>query len=259
MPTNDAFDGLARFYDPLMQHVNYDRWHLVAGAVAELLPRPFRHLDAACGTGVLLQMLRKDGWRSFGLDLSPAMLHAGRRANGALRAVCADLRAVPVHGTLDYVTCLFDSVNFLLTDADLYAGIAQLAGALRPGGILYFDVVTERMVLDHFAGQEWTEKGDRMSSTWSCDYDRSTGTAATTIRVNRGEAHTLYERMYPLDTVYDAVARAGCTILGAHDAQNWKRPGRKTVRVDIVAVRGDARGYRHAFRGVQEFVQKALK
>lgn len=259
MPARDSFEGLARFYDPLMQHVNYDRWYLVAGAVARLLPRHFTHLDAACGTGVLLEKLRKDKWRSFGLDLSPAMLRAGRRKDTPQRAVCADLRAVPAHGSLDYVTCLFDSVNFLLTETDLYAGIAQLAGALRPQGILYFDVVTERMVLEHFAGQEWTEKNDGVMSTWACDYDRATQTAATKIRVNSGDAHTLYERMYPLETVYDAVERAGCQVLGAFDAQNWKRPGRKTIRADIIAVHGDAGEYKRRFREVHAIVREMLK
>lgn len=259
MPVTDPFDGLARFYDPLMQHVNYDRWYLIAGAVARLLPRRFVHLDAACGTGALLQKLRKDKWRSFGLDLSPAMLRAGRRRTGPARDVCADLRAIPMRGSLDYVTCLFDSVNFLLTEDDVYAGIAQLAGALRPRGILYFDVVTERMVLDHFADQKWTEQNERISSTWSCHYDRSTQTAATTIRVNKGDAYTLYERMYPLELIFDAVERAGCQLLGAHDAPTWKRPNRKTARVDIVAVRGDAREYRRPFRDIQTFIQDMLK
>ena len=259
MPTADTFDGLARFYDPLMQHVNYDRWYVIAGAIAEMLPRPFTHLDAACGTGVLLKRLRASGWRSIGLDLSPAMLRAGRTGGNRSRVVCADLRAVPFHGTFDYVTCLFDSVNFLLSEEDLRAGIAQLAAALRPGGILYFDVVTERMVLEHFADQEWTEKHDRFSSTWSCDYDRKTQTAATRIRVNSGESHTLYERMYPLDTVYGALDAADCELLGAYDAQTWKRPGRKTVRADLVAVRGRAREYTRSFREVERFVQKMLK
>lgn len=259
MPAIDSFAGLARFYDPLMQHVNYDRWYLVAGAVAELLPRPFTHLDAACGTGVLIDKLRADKWRSFGLDLSRAMLQSGRRNNGPAGVVCGDLRAIPVYGRLDYVTCLFDSLNFLLTEHDFYRGIAQLAGALRPEGILYFDVVTERMVLDHFAGQKWTESNDRVTSTWSCEYDRATHTAATSIRVNSGELHTLYERVYPLEMVYDAVNRAGCTLLGAYDAQTWKKPGRRTIRADVIAVRGDARRYRGGFRDVHAFVRKMLR
>jgi predicted TPR repeat methyltransferase len=77
---NDSFEDLARYYDRLMVHVDYDRWYAVAGAIAGLLPRPFLHVDLACGTGTLLRKLRKVGWNSFGLDLSVAMLRAGSRS-----------------------------------------------------------------------------------------------------------------------------------------------------------------------------------
>src|SRR5690606_17293139 len=52
---NDSFEDLARYYDRLMVHVDYDRWYAVAGAIAGLLPRPFLHVDLACGTGTLLR------------------------------------------------------------------------------------------------------------------------------------------------------------------------------------------------------------
>ena len=259
MSHKDSFEGLARFYDPIMQHVNYDRWYLVAGAVARLLPAPFRHLDAACGTGAFLKRLWNDRWNSYGLDLSASMIRAGKRSNGRTRAVCADLRAVPMLASFDYVTCLFDSINFLLTEDDLRRGIAQLAGALRPQGILYIDVVTERMVLEHFAGQEWTETNNSFSTTWSCNYDRATCTAETRIRINTGEQHTLHERMYPLDTVLHAVEDAGCELLAVCDAQNWKRPGRRTIRADIIAVKGSAHAYKRAFRPIQAHVRDLMR
>lgn len=241
-----------------MQHVNYDRWYLIAGAIAELAPQPFRHLDAACGTGTLLQKLWKDRWHSYGLDLSAAML--GRcTPTGPARTACADLRAIPFHESFDYVTCLFDSINFLLTEDDLYKGIAELCGALRERGILYFDVVTERMVIDHFAGQEWTESNDGFTTRWTCDFDRPSGNVETRIRVNSGEEHTLHERVYQIEMVLDAVKRAGCEILATCDAQTWKQPNRRTVRVDIVAVRGKARDYKRAFRDVHNLVRQVLR
>ncbi len=259
MSATDSFAGLARFYDPIMQHVNYDRWYLIAGAVANLAPRPFRHLDAACGTGVLLKKLWNDRWHSYGLDLSNSMLKRCRETTGPSRVLRADLRAIPMKESFDYVTCLFDSVNFLLTEQDLYQGIGQLAGTLRNRGVLYFDVVTERMVLEHFAGQKWSETNDGFTSHWSCEYDRGTSVVETRIRVNSGEEHTLYERVYPIDIVLDAIDRTGCELLAASDAQTWKRPGRKTVRVDFVAVRGNARDYKRAFRNVHGFVRQMLR
>ena len=51
MSAPDAFGELARYYDPLMTHVNYDRWFFTVSALADLVEEPIRHLDAACGTG----------------------------------------------------------------------------------------------------------------------------------------------------------------------------------------------------------------
>ena len=43
------------------------------------------------------------------------------------------------------------------------------------------------------------------------------------------------------------------------DAETWKRPGRKTIRVDVIAVRGDPAPYRKAFRNVQIEIQGLLQ
>ena len=115
MPRPDDFANLARYYDPIMEHVDYDRWFVITTTLAELAPDPFLHLDAGCGTGVLMGMLRKIGWSSVGIDLSLAMLQTGRRRRGSLPVAAADLRALPFRGAVDLMTCLFDSMNFLLT------------------------------------------------------------------------------------------------------------------------------------------------
>ena len=259
MKTADTFVDLARYYDPIMRHVDYDRWYLIADAITGLLPRPFTHLDVACGTGILLRKLLKDKWNSFGVDLSVSMLRAGKKERGNWPVTAGDLRALPFYESFRYVTCLFDSVNFLLTDADLEAGIWSMAECLSPGGIVYFDIVTERMVLEHFAGQRWTEKNGKFSTRWECDYDRPSQTVETRIQVNRGEVYTLYERVYELEQVESALRTAGVDVLGAFDAETWRKPRRKTVRIDIVGVRGDPKPLRQGMRSIERHVQALLK
>jgi SAM-dependent methyltransferase len=257
--TTDSFAELARFYDPIMRHVDYDRWYLVADALTGLLPRPFTHLDVACGTGVLLRKLLKDRWCSFGVDLSVSMLRAGKTQGSKWPVAAGDLRALPFARSVDYVTCLFDSVNFLLTREDFAAGIRALAECLKPEGIVYFDIVTERMVLDHFAGQQWTERNGKFSTRWQCQYDRTSRTVETRIQVNSGETYTIRERIYDLDEIEDAANRAGIQLLGALDAETWRPPRRKTVRVDYVGVMGDFKRFRPAFRTIEKHVQSLLK
>ena len=247
MNSPDPFEDLARYYDPLMEHVNYDRWFFITVALAELLPSPFRHLDTACGTGTLVEMLRKIGWDSAGLDLSPAMVHAARKKDGKPPVAVADLRALPCSESVDIVSCLFDSLNFLLEEEDLQLALRQLYQVLRPGGILYADIITERMVTEHFEGQEWEEDNDGFSSRWRSHYDHTAGIAESHVRVNTGSTSVIAERVYSQEKVEAMLREAGFDLLGAYDAETWKPTGKKTTRIDFVAVKSPGTGLKRKF------------
>lgn len=248
MNTPDMFEDLARYYDPLMAHVNYDRWFTVTRTLGEMFGAPPRHLDAACGTGTLATMLRKTGWTSAGVDLSRAMVREGRRKESGLPAAVADLRALPFAGAFEMVTCLFDSLNFLLDEADLARAIAEFHGALRDGGLFYADIITERMVTDHFEGQEWVEANEGFRSRWTSSYDREHALAESFVQVNTGKVSPIRERIYPLDRVRDLLEQAGFEVLGAYDADHWRAPRKKTTRIDIVAVKNAPPGIDHRFK-----------
>jgi SAM-dependent methyltransferase len=254
----DPFDELARFYDPIMNHVDYDRWFMITAALADLLPDHFRHLDAACGTGTLLGMLRTAGWISTGFDLSPAMLRAARKQRGELPVLVADLQALPFNASFDMITCLFDSINFLLEETLVRRALRELAGALAEGGILYFDAVTERMVTEYFEGDPWTENNGGFATTWATVYDRKSGIADTELRINTGVSSLLRERMYPLESITQAVEEAGLTLFACYDTATWRRPNRKTARADFIAVRNPARSFKSRFRTVNDHIRKIV-
>lgn len=258
MSSADAFHELAQHYDAIMDHVDYARWALTTRALAGILDHPPTHLDAACGTGTLLGAVCTNGWRCHGIDLSHAMLVAGRRQRDVPTAT-ADLRALPFAASFDLVTCLFDSMNFLLTPADLHQGIAECARVLRDGGILYFDAVTERMVLDHFAGQQWEETIGPYSSVWDSRYSRKTKLSETAIRFSDGRAGTIRERVYPREEHEEAIQAAGLELMLCVDAETWKRPRRRTVRLDFVAVKHPPKGMRRKLEQCQKTVQAMLE
>jgi SAM-dependent methyltransferase len=123
------------------------------------LPAPPEHaLDLACGTGAAAFVLAASGASVVGVDRSPAMLaiaEAKARDQGApIRFVNADLRRLPLAAAgplaptaFDLVTCLYDSLNYLLDDDDLQAVCAGVREALRPGGRFVFDLNTENEFL----------------------------------------------------------------------------------------------------------------
>jgi SAM-dependent methyltransferase len=255
MPTKDEFAPIARHYDTIMEHVKYHRWFAIASRLAELLPEPMRHLDAACGTGTLARLCRGVGWDSYGFDLSAAMVREARRNERVVPVTNADLCAIPFRESFDFVTCLFDSINFLLDPIDLRKAAQQLAGAMRPGGIIYLDAVTERMVKQHFAGQKWTEDNGGFSTTWDSRYDTNASTSETSIRVNTGGAAVIRERIYSEDELSDALRSAGLNVLGLWDAETWRAPRKRTIRLDIVACKGDASSHHREFDAIAEEIR----
>lgn len=243
MTPQDDFEVLSRYYDDIMSHVRYARWMGIVTELSAWLPRNFRHLDAACGTGTLLQHCRTAGWRSLGCDLSEGMLRTAQRKAGTLPLAQADLQALPcADSAFHLVTCLFDSLNFLLEEDALRAAIRECARVLAPGGIFYFDLVTERMVTDFYLGPEWVEDNGGFRTAWHTDYDRQSGIADTAVRINSGAAQHFRERMYPLRTFRDAVARSGLQLLVEVDAETWRAPRPGSTRIDMIAQRAGGNG-----------------
>jgi SAM-dependent methyltransferase len=139
-----AYERLAPFYDDFTAGYDYETWldGLELLALEHGLPGR-RLLDVACGTGKsFLPMLRR-GYEVTACDLSPAMVELAReKALGAAEVVVADVRELPLLGEFDLVTCLDDSLNYLLGDDDLEAAFEGIAANLAPGGLLLFDLNT---------------------------------------------------------------------------------------------------------------------
>ena len=155
-----AYDDLAPFYDRFTE--GYAHQALVSELVA--LAREHgqtgeRALDVACGTGKSTVPIATLGYDATGCDLSPEMVRiAGERLDGG--AFVADMRALPDVGPFDLVTCLDDSVNYLLSDGDLRRALRSIAAQLRPGGQLVFDTNTIGTFRRGFSATFTVDAGD---------------------------------------------------------------------------------------------------
>jgi demethylmenaquinone methyltransferase/2-methoxy-6-polyprenyl-1,4-benzoquinol methylase len=94
-------------------------------------------LDLCTGSGVSLGGLRRPGRVVLGVDVSFAMLEVAREQQGdagwAPRLACADAFRLPLRaGALDAITVAFGVRNL----RPRTAALAELARALRPGGVL---------------------------------------------------------------------------------------------------------------------------
>jgi len=92
-------------------------------------------LDAGCGTGRYLELIRSRNARAIGIDRSQAMLSCATRPAALIRG---DLCALPLEtGSVDAVVCALALGDV----ADLALAIAEFARVVRPGGLLLYSVV----------------------------------------------------------------------------------------------------------------------
>lgn len=99
------------------------------------LTRGDRVIDFACGTGLLLPLLRAAGAGPVtGVDLTPEMLErAARRADSRVRLVRGDLAEVALDGpSADAAICAYG----LSMVADWPRALRNMHAHLRPGGTL---------------------------------------------------------------------------------------------------------------------------
>ncbi|MEU1280321.1 class I SAM-dependent methyltransferase [Streptomyces sp. NPDC005805] len=91
-------------------------------------------LDVACGTGAHLEVFGHHFDRVEGVDLSESMLEAARRRLPDVPVSAADMRDFDLGRTYSVVTCLFASVGYLATEAELTSALRCFARHLAPGG-----------------------------------------------------------------------------------------------------------------------------
>jgi SAM-dependent methyltransferase len=141
-PALAAYEEMAVVYDAFTRAYDYERFLSVIEQLALQHGLAGRDvLDVACGTGKSFMPLLRRGYRVTACDLSPEMVRlAQSKSAGRANVVVADMRALPQLGQFDLVTCLDDSINYLLTDDEVAAALGGIARLLRPGGLLLFDL-----------------------------------------------------------------------------------------------------------------------
>jgi len=97
------------FFDAHAEHDSYDVFtpqaneRIVAAFVRlSRLPRGARVADLGCGSGVFTELLRRQGFHSVGLDISPKLIEVGRRKYPGLELIEGDAENLPFEsGSLD--------------------------------------------------------------------------------------------------------------------------------------------------------------
>ncbi len=107
---------------------------------------PRTSLDLACGTGILCEILHKQGIRAWGMDYSSGMIDIARQGSPEIHYDVADMVLYRPEKQFDLVTCTGDAVNHIANLSDVEKIFENVHAYLSPGGYFVFDLLNEREV-----------------------------------------------------------------------------------------------------------------
>ena len=241
-----CYDDFAWFYD----HYWSEEFQCAAFPVLEQiwldrLPKAAHILDVCCGTGSLAARLAARGYRVTGLDHSLEMLARARANAPAAALFAADAANFRLRPVCDAAVSTFDSLNHLLEPAALETTFRNVAAALRPGGLLAFD-----MLLVEGYQTKWGEafalvREDHVLTISGARFDPSSRRAhieVTMFRLRDGAWRradaTIEERCYSPEEISSALAHAGFEPPLCYDAGDLGMAGQLgTGRMFFVAAR----------------------
>lgn len=203
-----------------MSFVNYPSWvAYIQKIIALNNVREKMIFDLACGTGVCLKIWQDDGYQVVGLDKSFSMLQVCREKvsthDGAL-LINGDMRHFRLARQVPVITCLYDSLNYLLTEADLLRCFNRVHEALHRDGVFIFDMNTVHSLRDEWGNNTFQRRDEGLFSVWSNSFNPNLNVSSLsiTLHVRRngqemvfGEFHQ--ERGYPLSVIQDLLEEAG--------------------------------------------------
>jgi len=107
-------------------------------------------LDVCCGTGNVAGLLSERGYNMTGLDGSKLMLDYAKENAPAVEFVQADARDFNLGRKFQAITCLFDSINHLLSKDDVLLVFKNIYEHLEENGIFVFDTNSFTLILKLF-------------------------------------------------------------------------------------------------------------
>ncbi len=108
----------------------------VAALIREVHPEATQLLDVACGTGEHARLLACHGFQVDGIDLDPGMVRLAAAKVPAGRFRVADMTDFTLGRSYDAVLCLFSSIGYVRTLANVERTLASFRRHLAPGGIV---------------------------------------------------------------------------------------------------------------------------
>ena len=107
---------------------------------------PKSSMDLGCGTGILCEILHKNGISAAGMDFSSGMIDIAKQGNPEISYQVADMITFCPYTQYDLVTCTGDALNHIPNLSDVKRIFENVYRYTAPGGYFIFDILNEQEV-----------------------------------------------------------------------------------------------------------------
>lgn len=251
------YGEFAALYDRLMSDVDYEAWagyldrllseHLPGRTDAQSQPTL---IDCACGTGTMTIALAKRGYSLIGMDRSPDMLRIAQQkalaAGLRIPFVQRDMQQIAAHRPVDAVTACCDGVNYLTKPQEVRAFFDAVANALKPEGLLLFDVSSAYKLEHVLGGHTFGEAESDLAYLWCNNFDCDTRLVQMDLTffvretgkdTYRRFEETHMQRAHTREEIARWLSESGFALCGVYDAFTWKEPETDSERIQWIARR----------------------
>ena len=244
----NGYGSLSAYYDGLLPEVDYAAMaDFLLAAFARYGKRCDQLLDLACGSGSLTCELAKRGVDMIGVDGSAEMLTVAREkaitfTDDPPLFLCQDMRQLDLYGTTDGAACTMDSLNHLLSTADLREVFRRLGLFIAPGGLLIFDVNTPYKHRQILGDNTFVLERDDLMCVWRNEFHAARCETVMQLdffeKIGRDYRRTtdeVRERGYSLTTWKKLLSETGFDLLAVSDTDG-NPPVPETERWVLIAV-----------------------
>ena len=241
----DSFTSVAEFYDELMKPVPYRMWvsyYLLLLSMQEV--KPASMLDMCCGTGIMSELMHREGFSLEGFDLSASMIEVAKRKasqkNFPIRYEVMNACYAEMDRTYDAVFSFFDSLNNITNPGHLKMALETAYKHLKPGGSFIFDMNTAYAFAAKMFNQQDLNKASKIRYRWRGDWDEDTQTITVKMKFWVGEREfeeTHIQRAYPIDQVITMLEDIGFVHIRAFHSYTLEKPRQKSDRIHFACLK----------------------
>lgn len=247
-----SYHNFSYVYDKFMDNIPYSDWceYIIKLLHHHNLPKG-NLVELGCGTATLALLLEKNGYNITGVDNSSDMLSIAAKkltSNSKITLQLQDMRDLYFNTQFDCFYCVCDSLNYLLSEEDIYNTFLGVKEYLKADGLFIFDLKTIHFYKNILGDQTFCDHQEDCSYTWENSFfdEDNINQYDLTLFVKQ-EENGLYEKFneihhqrgYYLQEIIDLLTQAGLEYVTAYDAFTEAPAKDDSERIYIIAKNGE--------------------